>query len=58
MIHVQRIGRAQRDGAQRLVHPMRSDSPSTRPEDVVRVAAHQAVNSGPSGVIGASEWMA
>ena len=37
---------------------MRSDSPSTRPEAVWRLTAHQAVNSGPSGVMGASEWMA
>ena len=38
--------------------PMHSRSPSVRPEAVLRLTAHQAVNNGPSGVIGASEWIA
>ena len=37
---------------------MRSAAPSTRPWGVTRLTAHQAVNSGPSGVTGASEWIA
>ena len=37
---------------------MRSCSPCMRPEAVTRFTAHQAVNRGPSGVTGASEWMA
>ena len=36
---------------------MRCVAPSTRPVAVSRFTAHQAVNSGASGVMGASEWM-
>jgi hypothetical protein len=37
---------------------MHSCAPSVRPLAVRRFTAHHAVNSGPIGVTGASEWIA
>ena len=59
MIHLQGVGRADRDGGQRLLDGERLGlAPSTRPPDDTRLTAHQAVNSGANGVTGASEWIA
>jgi hypothetical protein len=58
LVELERVGGPERDRPQSIGNGDLLRLARVRPEAVSRLTAHQAVNSGPIGVTGASQWMA